>query len=239
MNLRDSVLVQPGALTPDLVAELAAVLPVAPQQDSLVSTFRETPDGEAVDWVLDRQVRDTQEVQLPTAVTAQLDRLLQGWVEAHINPFYAVQVRDWEPLQVLHYGVGGHYLPHVDAEAPLRDEELGLELWEKTLDRDLSVVCFLNDGFAGGELDFPDLGLVVKPTAGTLVCFPADHHYLHGVRPVTAGHRYTLVTWLRVEGMPTPEELNARLMEAHNRAYPRQVAQPPRLQRGGGLRQGG
>jgi predicted 2-oxoglutarate/Fe(II)-dependent dioxygenase YbiX len=235
MSLAQNILVQPGALTPELLAEFAAALHAAPRQDSLVSTFRETPGGEAVEWVLDRQTRDTQEVQLSAAVTAQLDGLLRAWVAAHINPFYAVEVRDWEPLQVLHYGPGGHYVPHVDAEAPLRDEELGLELWEKTLDRDLSVVCFLNDDFAGGELQFPDLGLVIPPQAGTLVCFPADHHYLHGVQPVTAGHRYTLVTWLRVTGMPSPEELNAQLMEAHNRAYPHQVAQPPRLSRGGGV----
>ena len=235
MSLAHSILVQPGAVDSATLAGLTAALGAAPQRDSLVSTFRETPDGEAVEWVLDRQTRDTQEVQLPATATAQLDGLLQAWVMAHINPFYAVQVRDWEPLQVLHYGVGGHYVAHVDAEAPLRDEELGLELWEKTLDRDLSVVCFLNDDFAGGELDFPDLGLRITPQAGTLVCFPADHHYLHGVQPVTAGHRYTLVTWLRVRGMPSPEELNAQLMEAHNRAYPRQVAQPPRLSRGGGV----
>ncbi len=63
-------------------------------------------------------------------------------------------MRDREPLQILHYGVGGHYIPHVDAETLYKDDD-GLELWEKTLDRDLSVVYFINDDFSGGELFFP------------------------------------------------------------------------------------
>jgi predicted 2-oxoglutarate/Fe(II)-dependent dioxygenase YbiX len=141
-------------------------------------------------------------------------------------------VRDLEPPQVLHYGSGGHYIPHVDAETLFKDDS-GLDLWEKSLDRDLSVVCFLNDDFTGGELVFPGLDLAIKPQAGTLVCFPADHNYIHGVNAVTTGHRYTLVTWMRVRGMPTMDEINDMTMDEYHRCYPKQIDQPPRVMKGG------
>jgi predicted 2-oxoglutarate/Fe(II)-dependent dioxygenase YbiX len=54
---------------------------------------------------------------------------------------------------------------------------------------------------AGKELFFSALDLGLEPEAGTLVCFPSDLNYIHGVRPVTSGHRYTILTWMRVGGM--------------------------------------
>jgi predicted 2-oxoglutarate/Fe(II)-dependent dioxygenase YbiX len=128
--------------------------------------------------------------------------------------------------------VGGHYIPHVDAETLYKDD-IGLDMWEKTLDRDLSVVYFLNDDFAGGELIFPALDLIVAPQAGTLVCFPSDHNYVHGVNPVTSGRRYTIVTWMRVVGMPSVDEINQLALAAYHRSWPEQVEQPPRLAKGG------
>jgi prolyl 4-hydroxylase len=146
-------------------------------------------------------------------------------------------VLDREPSQILHYGAGGHYIPHVDAETLYKDD-IGLNMWEKTLDRDLSVVYFLNDGFTGGELVFPEIDLVVKPEAGTLVCFPSDHHYIHGVNPVISGQRYTIVTWMRVKGTPTMEEINQMHMDEYHRLWPKQIEQPPRLAKGGVVKRG-
>jgi predicted 2-oxoglutarate/Fe(II)-dependent dioxygenase YbiX len=80
---------------------------------------------------------------------------------------------------------------------------------------------------------FPALDLVIKPEAGTLVCFPSDHHYIHGVNSVTEGHRYTIVTWMRVKGMPTVDEINQMNMDEYHRLWPQQITQPPRLAKGG------
>jgi hypothetical protein len=59
---------------------------------------------------------------------------------------------------------------------------------------------------------------------------------VHGVRPVTSGHRYTVVTWMRVKGMPTVEEINQQWMDEYNRAWPKQIEQPPRLTKGAMLK---
>ena len=237
MNLRANVLIQHNAIDAADLRFLSDHVREAGHTDSLVSNFEETAPAQGVEWVVNKKIRDTQEVHLPAAVTEKLGSIADASIQSFISPFYGVSVRDLEPLQILHYGPGGHYAPHVDAETLYKDD-IGLAMWEKTLDRDLSVVWFLNDDFAGGELVFPALDLVIEPAAGTLVCFPSDHHYIHGVNPVTSGHRYTLVTWMRVHGMPTMEEINQTALDEYHRAWPEQIEQPPRLARGGSSMRG-
>ena len=79
------------------------------------------------------------------------------------------------------------------------------------MDRDISIIFFLNDEFEGGDLVFPELRIRIKPEPGMLVCFPSNHHYLHGVEPVTKGHRYSIVTWATVKGFLSMEEQNKQL----------------------------
>jgi predicted 2-oxoglutarate/Fe(II)-dependent dioxygenase YbiX len=232
MNSRDDVLIQRNAISSQDLELLVNYLQHAPMADSLVSNFEAEAEGDAVDWVVNTKIRDTQEVHLSELIRAKLSRIDDICVNAFINPFYGVEVRDREPSQLLHYGVGGHYIPHVDSETLYKDDT-GLDMWEKTLDRDLSVVYFINDDFAGGELFFPALDLLIKPEAGTLVCFPSDHNFIHGVHPVTSGHRYTVVTWMRVEGMPTVDEINQMAMDEYHRLWPQQIEQHSRLGKGG------
>jgi predicted 2-oxoglutarate/Fe(II)-dependent dioxygenase YbiX len=228
MTLRDNVLIQPKALNTAMLKLLMEHVHKAQQHDSLVAHFADDEEAGAVEWVVNKKIRDTQEVSVPSSILETVIGSHNENVTTLINPFYQIQVRDTEPLLMLHYGVGGHYIPHVDAETLYKDED-ELCVWEKTLDRDLSVVYFLNEDFAGGELVFPELDLLIKPEAGTLICFPSDHNYIHGVNPVTSGHRYAIVTWMRVQGMPSLEEINQMSMDQYHRLWPQQIEQPPRL----------
>jgi predicted 2-oxoglutarate/Fe(II)-dependent dioxygenase YbiX len=232
MSLRNDVLIRSNAIGADDLQLLLHYARRAHMTDSLVSNFEDPQEGNGTEWIVNTNIRNTQEVQLIASIAEKLASIDRASIDAFINPFYAVEVRDSEPSQLLHYGVGGHYIAHVDAETLYRDEA-GLEMWEKTLDRDLSVVYFLNDDFDGGELVFPALDLVIEPRPGTLVCFPSDHHFIHGVNPVTAGHRYTVVTWMRVKGMPTPDEINEMAMNEYHRLWPKQIEQPSRIAKGG------
>jgi predicted 2-oxoglutarate/Fe(II)-dependent dioxygenase YbiX len=232
MSLRDGVLIQANAISSADLELLIGHARQAQMTDTPVSNFEDAPQTDDVEWVVNRKIRDAQQVHVPSAIAEKLRSIDDASVRAFINPFYQVEVLDREPSQILHYGVGGHYIPHVDAETLYKDDT-DLDLWEKTLDRDVSVVYFLNDDFAGGELFFPVLDLVIKPAAGTLVCFPSDHNYIHGVRPVTAGHRYTVVTWMRVKGMPSVDEINQTAMDEYHRRWPKQIEQHPRLAKGG------
>jgi predicted 2-oxoglutarate/Fe(II)-dependent dioxygenase YbiX len=230
MNLRDNILIQPNAIAAAELEALARYVQSARMEQTAVSNFAEDAPEEGVEWVVNKEIRDTHHLHQTPTIVRKLRSVLKAGISSFIEPFYDVKIRDWEPLQLLHYGEGGHYIPHVDAET-LYTDEAGLELWEKTLDRDISVVYFLNDDFDGGELFFPNLDLLIQPAAGTLICFPSDHNYIHGVKPVTSGRRYSVVTWMRVKGMPSVEEINQRSMDEYHRVRPKQLEQPPRVRR--------
>lgn len=232
MDLKDNILLQRNAIAADDLELLMTYVQQARMADSLVSNFQDDAQGDEVEWVINRDVRHTQEVALSDEIAQKLRDIDATSIATVINPYFGIKIRDAEPPQILHYGVGGHYIPHVDSETLYKDE-IDLAMWEKTLDRDLSVVYFLNDDFEGGELVFPAFDLTIKPEAGMLVCFPSDHHYVHGVNAVTNGRRYTIVNWMRVEGMPTMEEINQQNLDEYHRRWPQQIEQPSRLARTG------
>ena len=106
---------------------------------------------------------------------------------------------DWfESPELMRYCEGGHYSGHADSENI--DSESGM--WRKIMDRDLSLLLYLNDDFEGGELSFYKLRYQVWPRAGAAVMFPSDHRFFHQAEKVTKGTRYAIVSWASVKGMP-------------------------------------
>ncbi|WP_428409526.1 prolyl hydroxylase family protein [Hyphococcus sp.] len=104
---------------------------------------------------------------------------------------------DWFELpEILRYREGGEYKPHADADNwdPAKRE------WTRVLDRDYSILLYLNEGYTGGEIDFPNFGLKLAPKKGLLIAFPSDARYVHAARPVTSGVRYALVSWAAAKG---------------------------------------
>ena len=61
--------------------------------------------------------------------------------------------------------------------------------------RVISSSIFLNDDFEGGELEFKEFGLKIKPEAGSIVLFCSAFPYMHKVHPITRGVRYAVVKW--------------------------------------------
>jgi len=54
---------------------------------------------------------------------------------------------------------------------------------------------FLNDDFEGGELEFKEFNIKIKPEAGEIVLFSSGFPYMHQVNSVTKGIRYAVVKW--------------------------------------------
>lgn len=99
---------------------------------------------------------------------------------------------DWfEPPQLLRYGVGGKYAMHSDAENYCSDTNQ----FYRFIDRDFSMLIYLNDDYHGGDLYFKGLNYHYQPRAGDLVLFPSNHIFSHESRPVTKGEKYALVSW--------------------------------------------
>ena len=103
----------------------------------------------------------------------------------------------YEPAQLLRYKEGGFYVRHADSENMNPD----LRTWTKTIDRDLSLLIYLNDDFSGGDLYFEKFNYRLRPKAGMAVLFPSDNRYMHEAQTITTGQRYAIVSWAAVRGV--------------------------------------
>lgn len=77
-----------------------------------------------------------------------------------------------------------------DMQHPHADAEPNAFYW-----RDFGCVYYLNDDYEGGEIYFPNQTITLKPKPNTLVFFPGNRDYLHGVNPMISGIRYTLTSF--------------------------------------------
>lgn len=109
------------------------------------------------------------------------------------------------PLWGRVWRVGDFISPHSDSEYNnsdlVTDEGYPEKEWTNHIPRflsDYSSVLYLNDDYDGGELFFPEFNLTIKPKLGDLVTFPTNSMYIHGVKEVKYGTRYTIaLSWFR------------------------------------------
>jgi hypothetical protein len=88
-----------------------------------------------------------------------------------------------EQYQLLKYGAGEEYRKHYDGST--------------RIGRAVSAIVYLNSDYVGGEIEFPNFGVKIKPEPGMLILFPSNYAYAHVAHPVTSGTKYALVTWLK------------------------------------------
>lgn len=142
---------------------------------------------------IELQTRNTEWYPIPFPVLQNLTNAVMSCYTSFIEPKYHSKVKNIEPTQFLSYPVGGHYIEHNDSE----NFENGQ--WVRIANRDISILFYLNDNYTGGELEFTQLGLTIKPKTGMMIAFPSYKEFAHKVHPVTSGTRYSLVTWLETE----------------------------------------
>ena len=207
------VMIQPNVISERGLKEIMDYVKNTPGEDLSVFDSQETNKTGQISWQVDKKTRDTQIIDVEP-IFPLIRELMSHAVKNFVNPFYEVEVDSSEVPQILSYEIGGHYKPHIDAEGMWNAPD-GEMIWKKSTDRDLSFVFFLNDEFDGGDLIFPDLNVRVRPKPGMMVAFPSNHHFLHGVEPVSKGHRYSIVTWATVKGFPSLEQINKELSEKY------------------------
>lgn len=101
---------------------------------------------------------------------------------------YATRYNIREPLwhegySLLKYQSGEEYKMHYDGGTGVG--------------RAISAVCYLNNDYEGGEIEFPYFKIKIKPEPGMLILFPSNYAYSHIAHPVTKGTKYAMVTWIR------------------------------------------
>jgi predicted 2-oxoglutarate/Fe(II)-dependent dioxygenase YbiX len=141
------------------------------------------------------ETRNTLWYHITDEMNKKFEQAVAQCFREYVIPKYNCEFKSYEPVQFLGYPVGGHYKGHNDGES----FNLETRQWEKIMDRDVSFLFYLNDQYGGGELEFYDLGLTIKPKKGMMIAFPSYKDFAHKVHPVTWGHRYTLVSWVATQ----------------------------------------
>lgn len=90
------------------------------------------------------------------------------------------------PLSISKYIVGSFMGAHVD------------DYNQPGITPVMSGVIYLNDDLEGGELNFPEQNITIKPKAGSIVVFPSVKPFYHQSLPVIKGYKYmSPVFWVK------------------------------------------
>lgn len=123
--------------------------------------------------------------------TGLINDLFKALFRNQVKEYYGKPLAHFEKPQCLKYSAGGHYQFHADSE----NWNSELKCWQKHINRDVSLLLYLNDDFTGGEIVFPNFNFKLKPQQGMLLCFPSDHRYVHKAEKTLSGKRYVIVSW--------------------------------------------
>jgi Rps23 Pro-64 3,4-dihydroxylase Tpa1-like proline 4-hydroxylase len=100
---------------------------------------------------------------------------------SELYPFASKNIKGREhSIHLLRYKESGHLPSHIDQGVSTRV---------------LSTVIYLNDDYDGGEIEFVQSGIKIKPAAGSIIFFPSNFLYVHEVHPITRGYRYSMPHW--------------------------------------------
>lgn len=94
-----------------------------------------------------------------------------------------------EEYRALKYSNGAEFKTHYDGSTITH--------------RAISAIVYLNDDYEGGEIEFTNFDIKIKPEAGMLLLFPSNYAYTHIAHPVTSGTKYALVTWMHDQPIDT------------------------------------
>jgi len=86
-----------------------------------------------------------------------------------------------DPFSIRKYNTDAYMGPHTDS-----GDDNG------KLVPTISMVIYLNDDYEGGEINFINQNISLKPEAGSLIVFPSHQPYLHDPKPVIKGNKYMI-----------------------------------------------
>jgi Rps23 Pro-64 3,4-dihydroxylase Tpa1-like proline 4-hydroxylase len=100
--------------------------------------------------------------------------------DVSINPLSKGQIH------MVKFVKGFYLVPHTDTLSSERNH--------------IASVYYINDDYAGGEIYFPDHDLTIKPKANSLIVFPGNEYYVHGVSEIIDNNRYSSAMWFQFTG---------------------------------------
>uniref|UniRef100_A0A1B0CQR2 procollagen-proline 4-dioxygenase n=1 Tax=Lutzomyia longipalpis TaxID=7200 RepID=A0A1B0CQR2_LUTLO len=121
-----------------------------------------------------------------------------------VEDMAGLTVETAEELQVVNYGIGGHYEPHFDFA---RKEETNAFKSLGTGNRIATVLFYMSDVTQGGATVFPSIRTALWPKKGTAAFWhnlftsgEGDYQTRHAACPVLAGTKWVSNKWLHERG---------------------------------------
>ena len=174
-------------LTADKCDELVRFLSKQPSKDAKVQHVG--PKSGTQEERLSQQ-RITKHVETGAMRQTTIDLIVLAFRDV-VTPYFKARIETLEEPFALKYAPGGKFGLHADSE----HWSAGKKRWVRSHDRDYSVLLYLNDGYEGGAISFPNFKLRIQPKRGMLLTFPSDHRFIHEAEPLISGERYVLVSW--------------------------------------------
>lgn len=156
--------------------------------------------------VYDTQAAGTQVVLARSNTAAGLTLLdkdiVTVFLTARMSNSIGLPAPCFEPPYVLHYAPGEEFTPHFDYLNPrIPGEAADLQRGGQRI---ATFLAYLNDGYEGGETDFPRIGYRFKGRTGDALVFgnitPSggpDVRTMHAGLPPTSGEKWLLSQWIR------------------------------------------
>lgn len=129
---------------------------------------------------------DPEIVYLIEKLNSRLKKIIKEEYKVNANPT-GIAIARWFP--------GNFQMPHADKEihsGPDKGKPNNFPFY------DIGSLYYINDDYEGGEIYFPNQDLEFKPVAGSACFFPGDLNYIHGVREIKSGIRYTSPTFWHI-----------------------------------------
>lgn len=155
--------------------------------DTIINEYKEVDYVEAVDHGADYRKcmgakilnnADDKRNKIDKNIFQSLQKLLE---ELKLKQPTLHSIADDTGYDLLRYKKGDYYKPHIDAGT--KDHRV------------LSCIIALNEDYLGGEIDMWDGSSITKLKTGSVMLFPSNFMFPHGIRPITRGIRYSIVTW--------------------------------------------
>ncbi|XP_021343234.1 prolyl 4-hydroxylase subunit alpha-1-like [Mizuhopecten yessoensis] len=135
-----------------------------------------------------------------------------------LDTFYRKEVNTSQYFNMVNYGLGGHYIPHLDA---VNSRTYKKEGWNNTFgDRIATWMFYLNTVEAGGATVFPILNLKIFPIKGSAVFWynllPSgviDERTMHASCPVLLGTKWITTKWILEYGQEFRRPCKTNIMD--------------------------
>jgi hypothetical protein len=149
------------------------------EEVSSINEYRSSMEMSLVPIMTDEDIPDLNDIRDEFgSMFKEVDKCIWDYRNQYDLPLFK-----HEPFSVLRYENNAEYHIHTDS-SPQNG-------------RVMSLIAYLNDGYVGGNLEFPLFNVNVQPEAGSVILFSSAFPYQHVAHPVTKGTKYSLVTWFQ------------------------------------------